>query len=114
MRSKSVWNGFQRSTFNCDAEVHSMYLDKWRFGLGRLKLLFLQFVNDLRDSALISELHARQRKTANKVDDMHLKVDDIFTILFKIRRLGTRPVSEALARQEIPLKPEIFHRETIW
>ena len=46
---------------------------------------------------------------ANKVDDMHHKVDDIHTILFKLKRSATRPVSDTLARQEIPLKPEIFH-----
>jgi hypothetical protein len=70
--------------------------------LGRLKLPFLQLANDLRDSARISDLHARLRK----VDDMHHKVEDIHTILFKLKRSESRPV---LARQEMPLKPEIFH-----
>ena len=37
---------------------------------------------------------------------MHHKVEDIHTIL---KRSGTRPVSNSLARQEMPLKPEIFH-----
>ena len=46
---------------------------------------------------------------ANKVDDIHHKVDDIHTILFKLKRSGTQPASDSLARQEIPLKPEIFH-----
>ena len=46
---------------------------------------------------------------ANKVDDMHHKVEDIHTILFKLKRSGTRPVSDTLARQEMPLKPEVFH-----
>ena len=43
---------------------------------------------------------------ANKVYDMHNKVDDIHKI---IKRSGTRLVSDTLARQEMPLKPEIFH-----
>ena len=42
----------------------------------------------------------------NKVDDMHNKVQSIHTILFKLKKSGTRP---SLARQEMPLKPEIFH-----
>jgi len=71
-----------------------------------LKLRFLQLANDLRDSALISELHARLHKMDNKVDDMHSKVENIHTILFNHKRSGTRP---SLARQEMPLKPEIFH-----
>ena len=41
-----------------------------------------------------------------KVDDMHHKVEDIRTIL---KRSGTRPVTDTLTRQEMPLKPEIFH-----
>ena len=40
---------------------------------------------------------------------MHHKVEDIHTYLFKLKRSGTRPVSDSLSRQEIPLKPEIFH-----
>ena len=75
----------------------------------RLKLPFLQLANDLRDTALISDLHARLIKIANKVDDMHDKVDDIYTILFKLKRSGTRPASDSLTRQEMPLKPDIFH-----
>ena len=55
---------------------------------------------------------------ANKVDDMHHKVDgmhhkveDIHTYLFNAKRSGTGPVSDSLSpsRQEMPLKPEIFH-----
>ena len=53
---------------------------------------------------------------ANKVDDIHYtvddthhKVEDIHTILFKLKRSGTRPESYSLARQAMPLKPEIFH-----
>ena len=44
-----------------------------------------------------------------KVDDMHYKVDNIHAYLFKLKGSGTRPVSDTLVRQEIPLKPEIFH-----
>ena len=72
---------------------------------GATKLPFLQLANDLRDSALISDLHAR----LHKVDDMHHKVEDIHTYLFKLKRSGTRPVSNSISRQEMPLKPEIFH-----
>ena len=79
-------------------------------------LPFLQLANDLRDSALISNLHVRLRKMASKVDDIHKKVDDthhkvedIHTILFKLKRSGTRHDSDPFARQEMPLKPEIFH-----
>ena len=45
----------------------------------------------------------------NKVDDMHHKVEDIHTILFKLKTPGTRTVSDTLTRQEMPLKPEVFH-----
>ena len=109
-------------SFDCDVEVHGTY-PGLRSGLGRLKLLFLQFANDLRDSALISKLHAHLRKMANKVDNIdykvndihykvngtHYKVDDIHTILCKVNGSGSQPVSDTLSRQEIPLKPEIFH-----
>ena len=46
---------------------------------------------------------------ANKVDDVHHKVEDIHTYLFNVERPGTRPVSDTHSRQEMPLKPEIFH-----
>ena len=53
---------------------------------------------------------------ANKVDDVHYKVndvhdkvEDIHTILFKLRRSGTRSVSDTFTRQEMPMKPEVFH-----
>ena len=77
--------------------------------LERLKLPFLQLANDLRDSALISDLHTRLRNMANKVDDVHHKVEDIHTYLFTLKRSGTRLVSDSLTRQGMPLKPEIFH-----
>ena len=83
--------------------------EQMRLWAGRLNLLFLQLAIDLRDSTIISDLHARLRKMVNKVDDMHHKVDDIHTILFKLKRSETQPVSDSLARQEMPLKPEIFH-----
>ena len=83
---------------------------------GPTNLPFLQLANDLRDSVLISNLYARLCKMTNKVDDMLYKVDDqqhtvedIHTILFKLKRSGTLSVSDSLARQEMPLKPELFH-----
>ena len=97
------------SAFKCYGEVHGVCLDKRHSGHGRLKLPFLQLANDLRDSTLINDLHARLRKMANKVDDVHHKVEDIHTYLFKLKKSGTRPVSDSLSRQEMPLKPEIFH-----
>ena len=36
-------------------------------------------------------------------------MEDIHTILFKLKSSGTQFVSDSLVRQEIPLKPEIFH-----
>ena len=86
-------------------------------------LKFLQLANDLHDSNLLQELLARLSKMANKVDDMHEgikhtahrvedtanKVEDIHKILFKLKRSGTMLGSDTLARQEMPMKPEIFH-----
>ena len=46
---------------------------------------------------------------ADKVDGIDHKVDDIRTILSNIDKSRTRPESDTLARQEMPLKPEIFH-----
>ena len=40
---------------------------------------------------------------------MHHKVDDIHTIMFELKRSGTQPISNTHSRQEMPLKPEIFH-----
>jgi tetratricopeptide (TPR) repeat protein len=84
--------------------------------LGRLTLRFLQLGTGLHDSNLLQELLARLSKMANKVDDMHEgikhavnKVEDIHKILFKLKRAGTMLVSDTLARQEMPMKPEIFH-----
>ena len=47
--------------------------------------------------------------TANRVDNTANKVEDIHKILFKLTGSGTMLVSETLARQEMPMKPEIFH-----
>jgi len=88
--------------FNCDAEVYGVYLDKRRSGLSQLKLRFPQLANDLRDSTLISELHVRLRKMANKVDDIH-------KYLFRSKRSAMLLPSDAAVRQEIPLKPEVFY-----
>ena len=40
---------------------------------------------------------------------MHHKMEDIHSILFKLKRSGTPFVSDTLSRQEMPLKPEVFH-----
>ena len=45
----------------------------------------------------------------HKVGDVHHKVEDIHTVLFKLKRSGTRSVWDTLTRQEMPLKPEVFH-----
>ena len=45
----------------------------------------------------------------NKVDDMHNKVEDIHKYLFKSKRSATLRPSDAVVRQEIPLKPEVFY-----
>jgi len=92
--------------FNCDAEVYGVYLDKCRSELGRLKLLFPQFANDLRDSALTSELHARLRKIANEVDNMHNKVEDIHKYLFRSKRSATLLPSDMAVGQEIDMAVE--------
>ncbi|KDR71103.1 hypothetical protein GALMADRAFT_804924 [Galerina marginata CBS 339.88] len=97
--------------------------------LNRLSTALEKFklANDLRDSDLLKELHARLGKMANTVDDISrdlkqvdTKVDGIsgdvkqavakmeeFQELWK--RSATAPRSDAVARQQIPLKPEIFH-----
>ena len=45
----------------------------------------------------------------NKVDDIHNKVEDIHKYLFKSKRSATLRPAEAVVRQEIPLKPEVFY-----
>ena len=46
---------------------------------------------------------------ANKVDDMHNKVEDIYKNLVRSKRSATLLPSDTAVRQEMPLKPEIFH-----
>jgi len=46
---------------------------------------------------------------ANKVDDVHNKVEDIHKYLFRSKRSATLLPSDAAVRQEIPLKPEVFY-----
>ena len=64
----------------------------------------------------VDDMHKGIKRTANKVDDTANKVeetankvDDIHKILFKLKRSGTMLGSDTLARQEMPMKPEIFH-----
>ena len=45
----------------------------------------------------------------SKVDGMHNKVEDIHRYLFKSKRTATLRPSDAVVRQEIPLKPEVFY-----
>ncbi|KIM42757.1 hypothetical protein M413DRAFT_26755 [Hebeloma cylindrosporum] len=79
--------------------------------MSRLSTAMQRFTlaNDLRDSALISELLARLRKMANKVDDIHNKVEGIHKYMEISQRSRTLLPSDAVVRQEIPLKPEVFH-----
>jgi len=46
---------------------------------------------------------------ANKVDDMHYKVEDIHKYITRSKRSATLLPSDAVVRQEIPLKPEVFY-----
>jgi hypothetical protein len=46
----------------------------------------------------------------NKVDNIYNKVEDIQKYLFKSKRSATLRRSDAVVRQGIPLKPEVFHR----
>ena len=54
-------------------------------------------------------MHEGIKHTANKVDDTANRVEDIQKILMKLKRAGTMLGSDTLARQEMPMKPEIFH-----
>ena len=76
---------------------------------------FPQLANDLRDSDLLQELHARLAKiqnltqqVANKVDDVHEDVKDIKQILAKTQQ-STTPRSPDTVVQQMPLKPGVFH-----
>ena len=82
---------------------------------GQLTTPFLQLANDLRDSDLLQELHARLAKiqslsqqVANKIDDVHEDVKDIKQILAKSRRSATLRSSDTVV-QQMPLKPGVFH-----
>ena len=57
----------------------------------------------------VDDMHSGIKHTANKVDETANRVEDIHKILFKLKRSGSMLGSEALARQEMPLKPDIFH-----
>jgi len=46
---------------------------------------------------------------ANKVDDIHNKVEDIHKYLVRSKRSATLLPLDAAVRQEIPLKPEVFY-----
>jgi len=46
---------------------------------------------------------------ANQVDDTHNKVENIHKYLFRSKRTTTLLPSDAVVRQEIPLKPEVFY-----
>ena len=81
-------------------------------------LRFLQLANNLHDlnllhdllahlSKMANKMHEGIKHTANKVNDMANKVEDIHKILFKLK--STMHGLDTLAQQEIPMKPEIFH-----
>ena len=64
-------------------------------------------VEDVHDK--VEDVHDKVEDVHDKIEDMHDKVEDIHTILLKLNRSGTRSVSDTLTRQEMPLKPEVFH-----
>jgi tetratricopeptide (TPR) repeat protein len=75
-----------------------------------------QLANDLRDTALLQELHSRldkihglTQKIADKVDVVHEDVRDIKQILARTRQSTTFPPMDTVTRQQIPLKPPVFH-----
>ena len=57
----------------------------------------------------VDDIHHKVDDVHHNVEDIHHKVANIETFLLKLKRSGTQPVSDSLARQEMPLKPEIFH-----
>ena len=83
-----------------------MYLDKCRSVVGGLKLSFLQFANDLRDSAIINKVHRRVCRMENKLDSLE---DFQQKYLVKSHQSATLLPSDVGARQEIPLRPEVFY-----
>ena len=73
-----------------------------------------QFANNLRDSTILQELHARLDRMANKFDDMQKDmkhvvnvVEDIQQYMYKSNRSTT--IISSSDRQQMPLKPEVFH-----
>ena len=87
-------------------------------GLGRLTSPSLQLANDLRDSDLLQELHARlgclakiqnlTQQVADKVDDIQEDVKNITQILAKSQQLAMLRSSDTIV-QQMPLKPAVFH-----
>ncbi|KDR85866.1 hypothetical protein GALMADRAFT_234981 [Galerina marginata CBS 339.88] len=69
--------------------------------------------NDLRDSDLLQELNTRLEKMANKVDDISRDVKHAVARIEEFHDLLERsamiPRTDTVARQQIPLKPEVFH-----
>ena len=102
------------SAFNRLGEVQGTYI-LWSSRLGRLMSPILQLANDLRDSDLLKNLQSRLEKiqylmqhVAHKVDDIDDKVEDIHKYLLRSKQLATLP-SDMVARQQMPLKPGVFH-----
>ena len=54
----------------------------------------------------VDDVHHEVKDVHHEVKDVHHKVEDIHTIL---KRSEMRPVSDTLTRQEMPLKPKVFH-----
>src|SRR6267143_6129960 len=83
----------------------------------------LQLANDLRDSDLLQNLRSRlekiQRLTQHvvhkvdniddKVDSIDGKVEDIRKYLARSNQSATLLPSDTVVRQQMPLKPEVFH-----
>jgi len=57
-------------------------------------------------ASTVDDMQEGAKHTANKVDDIHNKLENFEVIL---KRSGTRLISHTFLRQDIPLKPEIFH-----
>ncbi|KAJ3513168.1 hypothetical protein NLJ89_g3100 [Agrocybe chaxingu] len=86
--------------------------------LQRLSIALEKFklANDLRDSDLLQELHVRLNKMVNKVDDMHKDmkhvvnvVENIQEYVSRIEQMAMLLPSGTVIRQQMPLKPEVFH-----
>ncbi|KDR71142.1 hypothetical protein GALMADRAFT_808114 [Galerina marginata CBS 339.88] len=79
-----------------------------------------KLANDLRDSELLQELRTRLGRLADKVDDISKDIKHVYTKVDNLaddfeefkeiyKRSATQTPSETIARQQIPLKPEIFY-----